>query len=337
MTQTIDYATPAAIEPGPAAWQIWLRRLAPFVGLAVMVLIFGVLRPGRFLTIGNFQIIALQTAVVATAGMGMTLIIISAGIDLSVGSAVALVTILIARVMTSFHCGPILGSLGGIVAGALCGLMIGSLITGLRLVPFIVTLGAWTAYRGLAIGLSKDEGNPIYPDPTWLNDLMRLLPPGDRWMIVAPGVWITIVLAIFVAALLRYTRFGRHVFAVGSNEQTARLCGVNVTLTKLLVYTLAGAFVGLAGVLQFASLGGGDPTTANGLELDVIAAVVIGGASLNGGEGSVLGTLIGALIMRVVANGCAKMGLHNWQQMIITGAIIILAVALDRLRHARTA
>ncbi len=155
-------------------------------------------------------------------------------------------------------------------------------------------------------------------------------------MIVAPGVWIMLILALFVAGMLRYTRFGRHVFAIGSNEQTARLCGVNVNRTKVLVYTIAGAFVGVAGILQFASLGGGDPSTASGLELDIIAAVVIGGGSLNGGEGSVLGTLIGALFMRVVANGCTKMGFENWEQQIVTGGIILLAVGLDRLRHAKS-
>lgn len=339
MTQT---ATPPAeklnLQPpeAPAAqWQIWVRRLAPFIGLIFVTCLFSALRWERFMTRGNMQIIALETAVVGTAAMGMTLIIISAGIDLSVGSTIALVSVVIARCMVNFHFGPILASLGGIAAGAASGLLIGGLITGLRLVPFIVTLGTWTAYRGIAIGLSNDQGNPIYPDPTWLNSLMRLLPHNQQWMIVAPGVWIMLILALFVAGLLRYTRFGRHIFAIGSNEQTARLCGVNVYRTKLLVYSLAGAFFGIAGILQFASLGGGDPSTANGLELDIIAAVVIGGGSLNGGEGSVLGTLIGALFMRVVANGCTKMGFENWEQQIVTGGIIILAVALDRLRHVR--
>jgi ribose/xylose/arabinose/galactoside ABC-type transport system permease subunit len=336
-TATLSHSTPPLPEPPQAeAWQIWIRRLAPFIGLIVVFTFFSIMRWQRFDTRGNMETIARGTAIVGTAAMGMTLIIISAGIDLSVGSAVALVSIVIARCMSDFHCGPIVSALGGIAAGALLGLLIGGLITGLRLVPFIVTLGTWTAFRGVAIGLSADQGNPIYPDPTWLNNLMRLLPPDQHWMLVAPGVWIMLVLALLVAGLLRYTQLGRHIFAVGSNEQTARLCGVKVNRTKLLVYTIAGACVGVAGVLQFSSLGGGDPTVAVGLELDVIAAVVIGGGSLSGGEGSVLGTLIGALFMRVVANGCAEMGFDNWEQMIVTGVIIILAVALDRLRHARS-
>ncbi len=313
-----------------------LRRLAPLLGLALVFSIFATLQWDRFVTRGNMEIIALGTAVVGTAALGMTLIIIAAGIDLSVGSTIALVTIIIARMMVNAHFGPALAACGGIAAGAVCGLLIGGLITQLRLVPFIVTLATWGAYRGAAIGLSAEHGNAITPDRTWLNHLMRLLPPDQQWMLVAPGVWIMIALALLTAAMLRYTRFGRHLFAVGSNEQTARLCGVNVRATKLLTYAIAGALTGVAGVLQFAKLGAGDPTTAAGLELDIIAAVVIGGGSLSGGEGSVFGTLIGALIMRIVDNGCSKMHFENWEQQIITGGIILVAVALDRLRHQKS-
>jgi ribose/xylose/arabinose/galactoside ABC-type transport system permease subunit len=156
-------------------------------------------------------------------------------------------------------------------------------------------------------------------------------------MVLPPGVWITVILALLVAGLLRYTKFGRHVFAIGSNEQTARLCGINVAGTKILIYSVAALFVGVSGVLQFSYLTMGDPTTAVGKELDVIAAVVIGGASLAGGEGSVFGSLVGALIMTVIANGCTKMGLENRVQEMVTGGIIIFAVALDRLRSVRAA
>jgi ribose/xylose/arabinose/galactoside ABC-type transport system permease subunit len=172
---------------------------------------------------------------------------------------------------------------------------------------------------------------------TWLNDLLQNLSAGKRWMIFPPGVWLMLLLTAFTAALLRFTRFGRHIFAIGSNEQTARLCGVSIRRTKLLIYIVGLAFAGAAGVLQFSYLTVGDPTTANGLELAVIAAVVIGGASLNGGEGSVFGSLIGALIMTVVANGCTKLDLANWVQEIVTGGIIIAAVVLDRWRHRQPA
>jgi ribose/xylose/arabinose/galactoside ABC-type transport system permease subunit len=146
-------------------------------------------------------------------------------------------------------------------------------------------------------------------------------------------VWLTLLLALAIAFLLRYTRFGRHVFAVGSNERTARLCGVPVDRIKVAVYVLAAAITGLAGVLQFAKLSVGDPTVADGLELNVIAAVIIGGASLSGGRGTVLGTVLGATIMAVVQIGCSQQGLPNWVQQIVTGGIIVLAVALDRWRN----
>ncbi|RYG36717.1 ABC transporter permease, partial [bacterium] len=148
-----------------------------------------------------------------------------------------------------------------------------------------------------------------------------------------PGVWLMILLGIGVSAMLKYTRFGRNIYVIGSNENTARLCGIPVEARKMMIYTLGLAFVGLAGVLQFGYLSSGDPTTAGGYELNAIAAVVIGGASLAGGQGSILGSLLGALIMTSISVGCTKMGFQNWVQEIVTSVIIVLAVALDRLRH----
>ncbi|HEX8295676.1 MAG TPA: ABC transporter permease [Chthoniobacteraceae bacterium] len=316
--------------PSRIDWASLRAKLGPIIGLVFVIALFGILRPTTFLTADNFQIMLLQTAVVATAALGMTLIIISGGIDLSIGSNIALVTVTVALLLQQ-NVPPVLAALGGIAAGAACGLLIGLFITQLNLTPFIVTLGMWGALRGAAKGLA-DETMVSAPS-TWLNNLLQSLAPKDRWMIFPPGVWLMLILTIFTAALLRYTRFGRHVFAIGSNEQTARLCGVSLRKTKLLIYIVGLAFAGIAGVLQFSYLTVGDPTTANGLELAVIAAVVIGGASLNGGEGSVWGSLIGALIMTVVANGCTKMNLANWVQEIVTGGIIIAAVVLDRLRH----
>jgi ribose/xylose/arabinose/galactoside ABC-type transport system permease subunit len=168
-----------------------------------------------------------------------------------------------------------------------------------------------------------------------LNTLLTKLPEERQWQLVPPGVWMMLILAMLVAGLLRYTRIGRHIFALGSNEQTARLCGVPVNRTKTIVYMLCSTFAALAGILQFSYLTMGDPTTAEGKELDTIAAVVIGGGSLAGGEGSVLGSLVGALIMTVIDNGCTKLELPNWVQQIVTGLIIVTAVALDRLRHRR--
>jgi ribose/xylose/arabinose/galactoside ABC-type transport system permease subunit len=263
----------------------------------------------------------------------MTLVIVSGGIDLSVGSVIAMVTVVVALLLRA-GAPPPLAALGGVASGSACGLLNGLLITRLKLAPFIVTLGTWGALRGVAKGLA--DNGIVNPPETWLNGLLNTLGEGQRWMLVPPGVWITVVLALLVAGLLRYTRFGRHVFAIGSNENTARLCGVRVDATKTLVYVLGATLAGVAGVLQFSYLTMGDATTAAGYELNVIAAVVIGGASLNGGSGTILGSIIGALIMTVVGNGCTKMDLENWVQEIVTGGIIILAVALDRIRHRRS-
>ncbi len=317
------------MNSGTSRWTALLGKLGPVGGLVLVVALFAVLRPRTFFTADNFQIMLLQTAVVGIAALGMTLVIVSGGIDLSIGSNIALCTVVVALLLNQ-GASPSVAALGGIAVGAACGALIGLLITRLRLTPFIVTLGMWGALRGAAKGLAGET--TVAAPPTWLNDLLRSLGPRERWMLLPPGVWLLLALTLLVAAMFRYTRFGRHIFAIGSNEETARLCGVAVRRTKLLIYTVGLAFAGVAGVLQFSYLTMGDPTTAAGLELAVIAAVVIGGASLHGGEGSVFGSVIGALIMTVVANGCTKMNLANWVQEIITGAIIIAAVVVDRAR-----
>ena len=160
--------------------------------------------------------------------------------------------------------------------------------------------------------------------------------PDPPWLVFAPAVWILLLLGVGAAILLNTTVFGRWTFAIGSNERTARLCGVPVNRMKVVLYTLGGLLTGLAGVMEFSRLTVGDPTVANGTELDVVAAVVIGGGSLNGGEGSILGTLIGVLIMAVLRNGCTMMGWPNYIQEIIIGVIIVMAVAIDRFRTSRS-
>ena len=331
---SLDYHAPAANVGISKAqdWREWLKWLGPLVGLSFVFGIFSILTPKTFLSTFNLRIMVVQTAVVGIAALGMTMIIILGGIDLSVGSNVAFCSVIVALLLNA-HASPILAALGGIGAGLVVGLVIGGLITGLRLSPFIVTLGFMGALRGTAKGIASNT--VVYtPSPvkdSWIANLLRL----D--VTVPPGVIMLFVLALVVAGTLRYTKFGRHVFAIGSNEQTARLCGVNVARTKILVYGLATSLVGLAAVLHFSFLNCvGDPTSAVGMELDVIAAVVIGGASLTGGEGTVLGSIAGALMMTAVANGCSNMGYQNWVQEIVTGGIILLAVTLDRLRHRGT-
>jgi ribose/xylose/arabinose/galactoside ABC-type transport system permease subunit len=305
--------------------------MGPIVGLFLVFALFATLQPRTFLALDNLQIILLNTAVVGTAALGATVIIISGGIDLSVGSNIALCTVVIA-LCRSRNMPVIESALMGILASTGVGLLIGLLVTQLKLSSFIVTLGLWGAVRGFAKWLAG--GAEIATAPSWISQLLQMLQPGQRWMIVPWGVWLLILLTLFVALVLRYTRFGRHVFAIGSNEQTARLCGIPVARTKILIFIFATVFAGIAGLLQFSYLNNlGDPTTANGYELNVIASVVIGGASLSGGKGSVFGSLVGALLMTVVANGCNKINLSNAVQDMVTGAIIVAAAAFDQFRQ----
>jgi ribose transport system permease protein len=272
---------------------------------------------------------ARQTVIVCVAALGMTMIVVSGGIDLSVGSIVALSTVVTA-VLLRHEVGPLAAALGAVAAGALCGAINGLLITQLRVVPFIVTLGTMLLVRGAAKGLADERR--VEAPITWLNDLLRTAQDGRGWLLPT-GIWMTAALAVVVAFTLQYTRFGRHLFAIGSSERTARLCGVRINRTKLAVYTVGAALAALSGVLQFSKLSVGDPTVAQGLELDVIAAVIIGGGSLLGGRGSVVGTIAGAAIMSVIQIGCSQQGLPNWVQQIVTGAIIVFAVGLDRWRQ----
>jgi ribose/xylose/arabinose/galactoside ABC-type transport system permease subunit len=293
--------------------------------------VFGMLLGPQFFSPVNLELILRQTAIVSTAALGMTIVIAAGGIDLSVGSMIALNTVVIALMLGS-GASPATAAIGGVAATAVCGLVNGLLVTRLGVVPFIVTLGTMLVIRGAAKGLAGEVR--LEAPITWLNDLLRR---PDTAILLPAGVWLLAAISVVVSLLLRYTTFGRHVFAIGSNERMARLCGVPINRQKTLIYTLAGALTGIAGVLQFSRLSVGDPTVAVGLELNVIAAVVIGGGSLLGGRGSVSGSLIGSTIMTVIQIGCSQRGLPNWVQQIVTGGIIVVAVALDRVRSKRSA
>ena len=308
----------------------WLSRSGPVLGLFFVCLVFGFLVGPQFFRTGNLELIARQTAIVAVASLGMTVVIASAGIDLSVGSVVSLSTIVIALLLR-WGVPPLAAVLAAVAIGVLCGAIVGLLVTRLSLLPFIVTLGMMLVVRGAAKGLADEQR--VEAPVTWINNLLRSPAGTQSWLLLPAGVWIIIVLSLVTGAMLEYTRFGRHIFAIGSNERTARLCGVRIDACKLAVYSIGAGFAGLAGVMQFSKLSVGDPTVATGLELDVIAAVIIGGGSLLGGRGSVFGTLIGATIMAVIQLGSSQRGLANWVQQIVTGAIIILAVALDHWRQ----
>jgi ribose transport system permease protein len=297
-------------------------------GLVLVAVLFGVLIGPQFFSAANLELMARQTAIVIIAALGMTVVIVAGGIDLSVGSVIALSTVVAAMLLRS-DAWPIVAAAGAVAAGTACGVMNGALITGLRVVPFIITLGTMLLIRGGAKGLADERR--IEAPITWLNGLLRTVRDGSG-VLLPSGIWVAIVLAILVAVTLQYTRFGRHVFAIGSSERTARLCGVRVERCKIAVYAISGAFAGLAGVMEFSRLSVGDPTVGIGAELSVIAAVIIGGGSLSGGKGTVVGTIAGAAIMTVIQIGCSQQGLPNWVQEIVTGTIIVFAVALDHFR-----
>ena len=308
-----------------------INLAGPFLGLFLVVGVFSLspsVRP-YFLTGPNFKIILTQTVIVAMGTLGMTLIIVSGGIDLSVGSVVALASVVGATALSK-GLAPWTVILLCMAVGAGIGLINGLVIGGLRMMPFIVTLGMMGVARGTAKWLS---GNQTVSAPeSAINAIMDLKDPTVLFPLPL-GVWITLGLAVVMAIVMRNTVFGRYIFALGSNETAARLCGIRVNLQKVFIYAVAGIFFGLAGLMQLSRLTQGDPTVAIGLELDIIAAVVIGGASLSGGSGSVLGSLIGALTMAVLRNGSNQMGWPTFMQEIIIGVVIIIAVGVDKLRQ----
>jgi ribose transport system permease protein len=310
-----------------------LFSLGPFVGLVLVIVFFALASgvPERYLSAHNLRVVLAQTVIVAVGAIGMTLVIVAGGIDLSVGSVIALTGVVCAIGLRDGW-PPLVAVLAAVAAGALVGLVNAVAITRLKVVPFIATLGM----LGIARGTAKWLGGQSTVDTpaTWVNELAVTVPP-KSWMIFAPGVWVALLLAIVMAFVLRRTVFGRRVFALGSNEAAARACGIAVGRLKLAVYSVAGLFFGLAGVMQMSRLRQGDPTVAIGTELDVIAAVVIGGGSLSGGEGSILGSMVGALVMAFLRNGSQQMGWPTYVQEILIGVIIVAAVAVDRWRHAQ--
>jgi ribose transport system permease protein len=311
----------------------WLQAFGPFMALLLVIAIFAAMSesPGRFLSLSNLRIVLSQTVIVGIGAIAMTIIIVSGGIDLSPGSVIALTGVACALGLQRGW-PPSLALAAAVAVGGMVGLVNGLAITTLRVVPFIATLGMLGIARGLAKWLSGEQ--TVNAPATWLNNLATAF-PSPPWLLVAPGVWIALALAVLAAVTLRRSVFGRHIFALGSNETAARACGIHTTRLKLWIYSIGGLLFGLAGVMQMSRLRQGDPTVAVGVELDIIASVVIGGGSLAGGEGSILGSMIGALIMAFLRNGCQLMGWPNYIQEIIIGSIIVLAVAADRLRSVR--
>ena len=311
-----------------------LAQAGPFLGLLVVIILFSIPTETRefFLSFHNFKIIFTQTVIVAIGALGMTMIIVSGGIDLSVGSSIAFTSV-VGALLIQKGWGPVPAMLAIIVSGGLIGLLNGAAIAALRLVPFIITLGTLGVARGSAKWLGDNQ--TVNYDASPINSWMTTADPFSYALPI--GVWVALALAVVTSVLLKHTVFGRHIFALGSNEATARLCGIPTTRLKIAIYALAGCYFGLAGLFQLARLRQGDPTVAVGLELDIIAAVIIGGASLSGGVGTILGSMIGALIMAVLRNGSQQMGWPTYFQEIIIGLVIIVAVFVDHLRQGKRA
>jgi inositol transport system permease protein len=342
MTQAQENIAPGSAQP--VAQRISIRKLldrfSALIFLIVLVAVFSVLRPNAFPTAVNLFNIAKQASITGIIAVGMTFVILTGGIDLSVGSVLAVSGIVAALVYkggTSLIAGQgpatsvgvaILVSCGvGLAAGLLQGLA----ITRLKVPPFVVTLGGLTAFRGLTLIIG--QGGPISAfdaNFAWWGQGKIL---GD---LIPIPVIIFAVVAVVAYVVLRYTQYGRYIYAVGGNPEAARLSGLNTNLLILSVYMIVGLLAGLAGFVLAARLNSAEAVAGTGYELTVIAAVVIGGTSLFGGEGSVVGTVIGSLLISVLTYGLTQMNVQSYTQQVIIGAILVFAVWFDRVTKARS-
>ncbi len=310
-----------------------LRQLLPFASLLLLLILLSVLKPDTFLTFDNFMNIFRRSSVNAILAVGMTAIIISGGIDLSVGSMLALAGM--AGSWTMLHVGGgtltpsamWLGTLAGIAAGTLAGFLNGALINGLKLPPFILTLGTMSAFRGISYVMN--DGQP-YNVPAY-----KYLGDGE-WLGIPVSIVIALVIVVVAIVILNRTTLGRYTYAIGANRTATLYSGVNVTRNLIIIYTLAGLLVGIAAMIATSRTVSAQPTAGIGLELDIIAAVVIGGASLNGGRGTIIGTMIGTLLISFLRNGCTLLGISTNVQLIVIGIIIVVAVSVDQLARGKS-
>ena len=313
------------------------ERLSDFVsqlaaaGALIVVFVFLSFASPDFLTADNLFNIGSQTAVVAVIAVGMTLVIITAGIDLSVGSVAALAGVMGALLMSSLGLPMPLATLGGTLVGAACGLTNGLLVSVAGLNPFIATLGMLSVARGV-VYIATDAQSVF-----GLPDSFRLLGQG----VVAGGVPIPVIIIIAVAiagyVVLSRTKLGRYAYAMGSNLEAARLSGIPIRRYLTSVYVISGALAGFGGMIAASRVASGQPNYGIGLELDVIAAAVIGGASLFGGQGTVVGTLIGAFLIALIRNGAVLLNVNTFYQQVIIGIIIWIAVFWDQYRRRKLA
>jgi len=312
------------------------QQILAFAGVIVLFVVFSLASP-FFREVDNLIGILLATAVNAVLALGVTFVIITAGIDLSVGTVMTLSAVMSGVFITVWKLPVPLGVLAGLGTGALCGLVNGTLISRMRIPPFIATLGMMYIAKGLSLVISGLK--PVYfnDTPAYATIAMGSIVGSIFPAFPIPNAVLVMFVAAIVAGLiLSKTVLGRYDFAIGSNEEATRLSGVNVANWKTAIYALCGLFAGLAGVLMSARLNSAQPALGAGYELDAIAAVVIGGTSLSGGEGTILGTIIGAFVISTLSNGLRILSVPQEWQIVITGAIVIGAVYLDQLRRQKS-
>ena len=336
MTTNTPSPTPAANAPAKASDSQAKQKLLAFASLIALIVIFSVLKPDAFFTTDNIIGILQSTTVIGVLAIASTFIIITSGIDLSVGVLMTFCAVMAGVFMVNLGLPIWIGVPGAVVVGALCGTVSGLAITKLRVPPFIATLGMMMLLKGASLIITKTR--PIYFndvegfDAISLGSALSDLIPG---LPIPNGVLIMFLVAVVCAVILNKTALGRYTFALGSNEEAVRLSGVNVDLWKVIIYAFSGGICGIAGLLIASRLNSAQPALGQGYELDAIAAVVIGGTSLSGGIGTILGTIIGAFIMSVLINGLRIMSVAQEWQMVLTGVIIILAVYTDNLRRKK--
>lgn len=309
-----------------------IRQLLPFGTLILIICILSALKPDTFLTTENFLNVLRRSSVNGIIAVGMTAVIISAGIDLSVGSMMALSGMVGAWIMIVIGgtnpqgAALVIGTFVGIVTGLVCGLLNGVLITKLKLPPFIVTLGTMSSFRGISYVMN--DGKPYnVPHYNYLNEAVV--------MGIPISIIIFAVIIVLAGFFLKYSRLGRYTYAIGSNTEAAFHSGVNVDSYLIRIYALTGLVVGIAAMITTSRAVSAQPTAGVTLELDIIAAVVIGGASLSGGRGTIIGTLIGTLLISFLRNGCTLLNISTNVQLIVIGIIIIAAVAVDQLARSK--
>ena len=301
-----------------------LNTMGILIAFIVLCVVMAIASPS-FLRSTNLLNILQQVSINFTIAIGMTFVILIGGIDLSVGSITALTGMLVAILMKTYNWNVALAVTVSMLAACGMGLINGALIAGLNLPPFIMTLGMMEIARGLSYSVTA--GQPIYTLPEGF-----LAISGRINNIPLVAILIMLILFLIAFYVLRYTRFGRYVYAVGGNESCAKLSGINVKAVKVAVYTISGFCCGVAAMLLTSRLDSAVPTNAEGYEMNAIAAAVIGGVSMSGGEGSLVGTIIGAFMIGVIANGMNLLVIPTGPQRVVTGAIIVLAVILDVVR-----